>query len=168
MRTASCSDICNFSSPHALRSKSNLRSGCLAVFSETHLPHSVASFIPAPSPSPQRLPPRSRQREKKVYQIFLSSFTLNCLWVGFPAPVGPLLIPHRTLCLSVMNPPPPPPNLQPPPSSSLTLEVSLLVKLSSHLLNTPTHILNPADVAYFHHPRIIFLLCVFSPSLDLT
>lgn len=39
-----------------------------------------------------------------VYQIFLSSFTLNCLWVEFPAPVGPLLIPHRSLYLSVMDP----------------------------------------------------------------
>lgn len=86
-------------------------------------------LLSAVRPSPELLhPPRSGRREAAgcgaggkgggggrggcgvggVYQIFLSSFTLNCLWVEFPAPVGPLLIHHRSLCLSVTDPPPHP------------------------------------------------------------
>lgn len=115
MVTPSFSDVCNFFSLHALRSKSNLPPRDLENFSEACPPDLVHSFISTQPPSLLlrlfllRLP-RSRQREresrekKKVYQIFLSSFTLNCLWVGFPASVGPLVIPHRTLGLSVMNP----------------------------------------------------------------
>lgn len=107
MEAASRSDFCNFFSLHALPSKPNLLPECLKVFPDTYLPDEAASFILALSPSTQLLHlPWWRQREeKKVYQIFLSSFTLNCLWVGSSAPVGPLLIPHRTSCLSVMNPP---------------------------------------------------------------
>lgn len=171
MGAASRSDICNFFSLHALPSKSNLLSGCLRVVPDTYLPDKVASFILALSPSPQLLHlPRWRQREgrkKKVYQIFLSSFTLNCLWVGSSAPVGPLLIPHRIACLSVMNPPCPNSLLLPSPHSLWRfLFESLHIYFNTHF-NPCTCGFSSELTSYFAsspHIQVFYLHSTSSPS----
>ena len=117
--------------------------------------------------------PGGDRERKKVYQIFLSSFTLNCLWVGSSAPVGPLLIPHRTSCLSVMNPPCPTSLLLLPPPHSLWrfLFQSLHIYFNTHF-NPCTCGLSSQFTSYFAssahlriHRHFIFTISnFFSPT----
>ena len=118
----------------------------------------------APSSSPVET---ERGEEKKVYQIFLSSFTLNCLWVGSSAPVGPLLIPHRIACLSVMNPPCPNSLLLPSPHSLWRfLFESLHIYFNTHF-NPCTCGFSSELTSYFAsspHIQVFYLHSTSSPS----
>lgn len=139
MRTAAGSNISSLFGFKTLPHKSNLRSRFLSLSppspEKTHARTFKAAYLSS-SPSCAAISgassssPVRPKRGGKVYQIFLPSFTLNCLWVEFPAPVGSLLIPHRSSCLSVMDPHPHSPAH--PPASLLSSPLSFpLSSLSS-------------------------------------
>lgn len=167
MRTASCSRTsASFSALVVYKSK--LRSGCQSesdVFIYKVFFHSSSIAISiASSSSPVKT---EREGGKKVYQIFLSSFTLNCLWVGFPARVGPLLISHRALSLSVMNPPPP--FVQPPASLFSPLLTHFRLFSFSHFIHQHTTEFSFQLTFYFASTAFICIfVAVFPPELTLS